>query len=83
MDSAPLGEFAGQHAPLAAALEQIEHATKDLVQVYRGRLGSLAHALQQGQDGFEFLSTEVAGVVLSHGAILSKLRLSSKIVNRL
>ena len=68
-------------APLAAALEQVEHSTEDLVQVDHGRLGSLAHALQQGQDDLEFLSTEVAGIVLSHGAILSKLELLSKIVN--
>ena len=53
MHRAPLGKLLGQHAPLAAAPEQVQHCAEHLVQVYSPRAGLLARALQQRSDGFE------------------------------
>jgi len=61
-----LGKCVGQHAPLAAAPEQVPHCTEHLVQVYPPRTGFSACAFQQRLDGFEWFSTDVAGVALSH-----------------
>ena len=66
MHRAPFREFVGQHAPLAAAPEQVQHCTEHLVQVYSPGTGFSARAFQQRLDDFELIATDVARVALSH-----------------
>ena len=49
------------------------------MQIYRGGLGALAHALQHRQDLCKLLWADVAGVFLSHADILG---FKDRIVNR-
>lgn len=82
MNNAPLGKVTRPHAPLIATFEQSKRSTEDLIQIHGDRLGFHAHALQQGPNRFEFLSIEVARLVLSRDATLSKLMLLGKIGDR-
>ena len=64
MHRAPHGKFVRKHAPLAAAFQQVEHRTKDLLKIHCAQLGALAHALQQRPNLFELLTTEVTRILL-------------------
>ena len=75
----PFREITGQKPPLAPCAQQVQHGTKDLVQIYRRGLGATAHTLQQGKNFCKLLWTDVAGVSLSHDNIL---RFEDKIINR-
>ena len=66
MHRAPLGKFIGQHAPLAAAPEQVQHRAEHLVQVYSPGTGFSARAFQQRLDDFELIAADVARVALCH-----------------
>ena len=59
MHHLPFGELFGQHVPLAATFEQVQHRAKHFVQVHRWRLNSLACTLQQWPELFELLATDV------------------------
>ncbi|MFT7117004.1 MAG: hypothetical protein ACI9I0_002216, partial [Rhodoferax sp.] len=63
----------GQKPPLTACAQQVQHCAEHLIQVYRRGLGAPANALQQGQNFFKLLLSDVAGVSLSrHGIFGSK-----------
>ena len=62
MHGAPFRKLFGQHAPLAAAFEQVGHRAEHLVQIYRPGTGYLACALQEGLDDLELFVRDVAGV---------------------
>jgi len=64
MHRAPLGEIARQHAPLAAAFQQVKHRAKDLVKIHRARFGPLAYALQQRKNLLKLISAEVTRIRL-------------------
>ena len=59
----------GQHTPLAATLEQVEHRAEHLVQIYPPGADYLACALQERLDDLEFFVRDVAGVGVSHPPI--------------
>jgi hypothetical protein len=66
MHGAPFREIARQHAPLAAALQQIKNGTEHLIQIHCPRAGFLAGIFQQRSDRFKLFATDVAGVHFSH-----------------
>lgn len=68
---APFRKLTRQHPPLTSAPEQVQHRTKYLVQVHRRRLGPLANALEQWLYFLKLLAADVAGIFLSHPAIIS------------
>jgi hypothetical protein len=57
-------------AKYECTVRHLENALgRNLIQVYRRGLGAPANALQQGQNFFKLLLTDVAGVSLSHHGI--------------
>ena len=66
VDAVPLGEVAGQHAPLAAGAEQVEHRVEHVAQA---ELPLASTGLGRGQQRFDeqpLLIAEVGRVVGSH-----------------
>ncbi len=63
---APFRKLSRHHPPLAAALEHIRHAAKDLIQIHLTGTGLLPGAFQDGHNLFECLSTDITRVALAH-----------------
>lgn len=63
---APFRKLSRHHPPLAAALEHIRHAAKDLIQIHLTGTGFLPGAFQDGHNLFECLSTDITRVALAH-----------------
>jgi hypothetical protein len=63
---APFRKLSRHHPPLAAALEHIRHAAKDLIQIHLTGTGLLPGAFQDGHNLFECLSTDSTRVALAH-----------------
>jgi hypothetical protein len=79
MHSAPFWELLGQHAPLAAAFEQVQYGAEHFIQVHAPGAGFLACAFQQRPDGLKSLCTDVAGVTLSHLPSFSQIHSSERL----
>lgn len=61
-----LREIAGQHAPLTAALEQIQQGAKHVININYAWACAFPAAKEQGLYLFKGFSTDVAGVGFSH-----------------
>ena len=55
---------------MAPCAQQVQHCAKHLVQIHSRWFGAPTYALQQGENLFELLATDVASVFLSHTDIL-------------
>ena len=69
MHRSPFRKLTRQHPPLAATLEQIQHAAEYFVQIHCPRLRLLAYAFQQRPDLFERFLADVTGVSLPHAPV--------------
>jgi len=61
-----LGKLLKQHAPLAAAPEQVQYRTKHLEQRDWPGTDFLTCIFQQRLDGFKFFATDVEQVIFSY-----------------
>ena len=69
MQGAQFRKRFGQHTPLAATLEQVEHRAEHLVQIYPPGAGYFVFALQKGIADLEFFVRDVAWVGFYHPPI--------------
>ena len=60
-----MGESFRMHAPLATALEHVQHGVEDFIQTYSARLGAPAYRFQKGKNLLKLLPTYVARIRLS------------------
>ena len=66
----PVRKIARQHPPLAARLQEIQQAAKNLIKIHGPRPCALAHALEQVMNMLELFSADVARIAFSHHAII-------------
>lgn len=66
----PRGKLCGQHPPLAATFQHIQHAAEHLVSIHRAGLRALPRHFKHRQNECKLFAADVARVLLSHGHLL-------------
>ncbi len=66
MAGAPFREVFRQHPPLAAALQKVQNAAENIIQINCAWLRLLACRLEQGSDSGKLNPTDVTWVRMTH-----------------